>query len=138
MPPVDGPAADGPLLQSVSRATHLSHRWAGSSNPELVSSAVFLEVNTSGDDVTIEIKNMVYAHKFPATDHRKVVLVLVDRKKSEVIWEEQVVIPAGSTVSHRIRRPAVPTDLTMELRYHPTPEVDSEKFFVLETRPLLE
>jgi hypothetical protein len=138
MPPVDGPAADGPLLQSVARATHLSHRWAGSSNPELVSSAVLLEVNTSGDDVTIEIKNMVYAHKFPATDHRKVVLVLVDRKKSEVIWEEQVVIPAGSTVSHRIRRPAVPTDLTMELRYHPTPEVDSEKFFVLETRPLLE
>jgi len=74
---------------------------------------------------------MVYAHKFPATDHRKVVLVLVDGNSDHVVWEEQVAISASSTVSHRISKPAGPEAFSIQLRYYPTPELGSDQFFVI-------
>jgi len=136
MPLVDGAATDGPHLESSVQSTHHSHRWAASSDPELISSALSWKVEAGGEDCAVEITNMVDAHKFPATDHRRVVLVMVDENSGQVVWEEQVAIPAGSTVSWQIRRPAVWRGLTIQLRYYPAPEVGSDQFFLIGTRKL--
>jgi hypothetical protein len=138
MPEEDGPAADGPHLEASAGSTHRSHRWAGSSDPDLVSSALSFEVDAGGDHLAIEITNMVYAHKFPATDHRKVVLVLIDERRNQVVWEEQVAIPASSAVNHQIKKPARPEGFDIQLRYYPAPEVGSEEFFVIGTHKLKE
>lgn len=138
MPSVEGPAADGPHLESPAQSTHLSHRWAGSSDSELVSSALSMEVDTGGQEVAVDITNLVYAHKFPATDHRKVILVLVEGDRGRVFWQEPVTIPAASTVSHRIRKPAVRGALTLQLRYYPAPEIGSDEFFTIETHRIAE
>lgn len=136
MPAVDGPSADGPHLEALAQSTHRSHRWAGSSDPDLVSSALSLEVSITDEDLSVNITNMVYAHKFPATDHRKVVLALVDGTGRKIVWEEPVAIPASSTVSYRIKKPAVPRGFSLQLRYYPAPEVGSEEFLVIGTHSL--
>ena len=136
MPSVEGPAADGPHLEAVPGATHLSHRWAGSTDPDLVGSAVSLEVNTVGEALDVELTNMVFAHKFPATDHRKVVLVLLEMENGQVLWEEPVAIPASSTVNFRIESSLAVDGGRLELRYYPAPEIGSEQFFVIGKHPL--
>jgi hypothetical protein len=132
MPAVDGPSADGPHLEQVPGATHLSHRWAGSTDPDLIASALSMEVETSGDELAVEITNLVFAHKFPATDHRKVLLVLVDTE-GKVTWEKQVAIPASSTVIHVIEKPEAPEGFILQVRYYPNPEIGSDQFFEVGT-----
>jgi hypothetical protein len=136
MPEVDGPAADGPHLETIPEATHFSHRWAGSSDMDLVASALSLEIDTSDEDLAVDVTNMVFAHKFPATNHRKVVIVLFDEERGQVVWEEQVEISASSTVSRRIKKPAGPGGFAIQVRYYPAFEVGSEQFFVIGTQKL--
>ena len=138
MPEVDGPAADGPNLEIVLEATHLSHRWAGSADTDLVASALNLEVEPIGEELAVDVTNMVFAHKFPATNHRKVVIVLFDEEKGQVLWEEQLEIPASSTVHRRIRKPVVSGGFAVQVRYYPAPEIGSKQFVVIGTQRLEE
>jgi len=136
MPMSEGAAADGPNIAADVPGTHRSHRWPGSSDPDMVAGAVSLEAKPDGGRIDVLLINHVSAHPFPATSHRKAFVVVVDGETGGVRWENEVIIPAGSNIHRTIDGSLVSGGTKLQLRYYPGPEIGSGAFHVVLEVPL--
>jgi hypothetical protein len=132
MPPVSGPAADGPHLEEAPEATHRSHRWAGSRDAETVRSAVVMASVESSEQLAVEVTNLVQDHKFPASDHRYAVIVVIGKNADEVLSEDAVKVPPGSTSRILLSATDLGKAASIELRFYPSRATWPERYYVIE------
>lgn len=132
MSPVSGPAADGPHLEEAPGATHRSHRWAGSRDAETVRSAVVVAFAENSEPLAVEVVNVVQDHKFPASDHRSAVIVVIGKNADEVLSEAAVKVAPDSTSRFVLGETDLGKAASIELRFYPSRVTWPERYYVLE------
>ena len=132
MRPVAGLSADGPHLESPPGATHRSHRWAASRDPQVLAEAVAFKAVARGPDYTVEVTNLVPTHPFPGTHHRTAMVALVTESRTEPLWRESLSLAADSTATFTVKLPETTGATWFELRFYPAPAIWPDSFYVVQ------
>lgn len=132
------PSAAGPSSTASgdgSKASHRSHRWPGSLDPEFVRQAQSLEtVRGAQGQLVLTLANLLSVHAFPQEKHRRAELLLFGQDGEKPLWRGDVRLAADSSARYIIDPAASPAGSRVELRYYPVPEVRPDSFYSLESR----
>ncbi|HUU26167.1 MAG TPA: multiheme c-type cytochrome [archaeon] len=131
MPDIEGAAGDGPHLERREGATHASHLWSGSRNPQTLARGALLEAHRLGGTLSVKVTNLVGVHSFPANGHHKMKVVLIPSPLGQPAWEDSVKLGPDSTAEYSVKLPGSETADRVELRFYPAPSVWPDSFYVL-------
>ena len=131
MPEIEGGGSDGPHIGKVDGATHRSHGWPGSRNPEILAQGAALTAVRNGKRLGLSVANLVGAHSFPVSSgHRAEIVVLAESSLSPV-WEQSVTLAVDSTAEYSVELGDIRAGALVELRFYPAPAVWPDSFYVL-------
>jgi len=136
MPRVEGGSSDGPRIGVTAGATHASHRWEGSRDPELFSGAAGLEAIRRGDSLEVTVSSLLSAHYFPQSRHRLMKVAALAGNDGGKVWETDLRLAPDSTAQFLVALPENMPGLRVELRFYPVPEVQPDSFYVIRRRIL--
>jgi hypothetical protein len=134
MPETAGAAADGPHFAPAQGASHLSHRWAGSRDPEKLAEGASLEARRNGESLVVKVTNEVGAHSFPVSGNRGAKVVIFTGDAGRPLFEEPVRLAPDSAAEYSVRLPDNNTQTRIELRFYPAPAVWPDSFYALVRR----
>ncbi len=129
MPPATGGTSSGKYIARQPEATHSSHRFSGSRDPEFLSNGAELDVAADGKELSITVTSLVPAHGFPVSKHHSLMLAVAGKKSGETVWSSEIKLEAGGSV--KLQAPAV-DGAVVELRFYPSTEVWPDSFYVVQ------
>ena len=84
----------------------------------------------------MEVTNLVQDHKFPASDHRSSVIVVIGKNADEVLSEDAVKVPPDSTSRILLSATDLGKAASIELRFYPSRVTWPERYYVIENLEL--
>ncbi len=129
MPSAPGGSSSGKYIASQTEASHSSHRFSGSRDPEFLSDGAELSVELSGSKLEMTVASLVPAHTFPAVKHHSLMLAVVSKERGDAGWSSEIELEAGGTL--KLEAPAE-HGAVVELRFYPSTEVWPDSFYVVQ------
>jgi len=131
MPESKGPATDHPMFDRPASAGHRSHRMSGLNDQDFVAGAVSLETGAVGEQLKINLTNLIPVHAFPQIRYRRVELTVTEEGLRETLWSESVRLAADSTAGYTVKIPRDRKPLAVELRLYPAAEIRPDSSVLL-------
>ena len=131
MPELRGANSDGPHIGKVTGATHRSHSWPGSRNPEILAQGAVLTSIRNGKQLSVSVTNVVGAHSFPVGDHHRAEIVVLSESSLDPVWGQSVKLAPDSTAEYSVKLRSARARAIVELRFYPAPAVWPDSFYVL-------
>ena len=131
MPELEGDGSDGAHIGKKAGATHRSHRWPGSRNPEILAQGAVLSATRSGEQLSLSVTNLVGAHSFPAAGGHRAEIVVLPESSANPVWEQSVSLAVDSTAEYSVKLSEARVRALVELRFYPAPELWPDSFYVL-------
>jgi len=131
MPELEGANSDGAHFSKADGATHRSHSWPGSRNPEMLARGAALNATRSGKQLGLSVTNLVGAHSFPAAGGHRAEIVVLSESSAEPVWEQTVSLAIDSTAEYSVELGGAGARTLVELRFYPAPEFWPDSFYVL-------
>jgi len=91
-----------------------------------------MAVVESGEQLAVEVTNVVQDHKFPASDHRSAVIVVIGKNADAVLSEIAVKVPPDSTSRNLLSATDLGKAASIELRFYPSRATWPERYYVIE------
>ncbi len=129
MPEEPGAATAGAIIAPArAGATHRSHRFAGSREPEAMRRGAELAAERREGALELRVTSTTGAHLFPVVRHHELRPTLM--RGREVLWQQAVTLGPDSTALFRL--PIEGPGLAAELRFYPVPELWPDSCYVLQ------
>ena len=131
MPGLEGAGSDGAHIEKVVGATHRSHGWPGSRNPEMLAQGAVLTATRNGKQMSLSVTNLVGAHSFPAAGGHRAEIVVLPESSASPVWEQSVRLAIDSTAEYSVGLSEARARALVELRFYPAPELWPDSFYIL-------